>query len=378
MHTKWLLALVLVLGIVSARGGELPPIERIETTPHGGFLVNGQPFFPLMSWLQGVERYPQLAELGFNVFMGNWQNRPPPAEMAEHGRKAGGYVLPHFDGTGIGHPYIFGWFDLDEPDLTSAVWETAVKAGPGLIINRDAPLQNLIDGNPRSAAVIDPLEGATVTIELPAPVTVRQIAVTPAFAAGDPPANPAPSEMTFLADGREILRAPIAAKNERQIFDLPTPAKFRALECRVTAIHAGQQKWGRIWEIEALDEKGGNALFIPPRVLPNRMPEESLAAYRRMKEADPGRPVFLTLTARFLPRYEQWHKAPVEFMRPLYPKWAAACDALGTDIYPIYGFNRPDWLLDNIEAVRAMRELAGAGKPLYIWIETCNGGAQQG
>lgn len=372
------LAIVFSLVCLSTLGAELPPIEKIEVGPHGGFLVNGQPFFPLMSWLQDVQTYPRLGELGFNVFMGNWRNQPPPDKMAEHGRKAGGYVLPHFVGTGIGNPYVFGWFDRDEPDLTSNVWSTAVKPGAGLVVNRGAPLQSLIDGNLRKAAVLDPMADASVTIEMPAPVTVRQLAVHLPARRGDPPGNPAPAELLFLGDGRELLRTPVADRDGRQIFDLPAPATFRALEVRVVAVHAGSGKWGTIQEIEALDADGKNALFIAPRGEPHLMPEGSLAAYRRMKEADPTRPVFLTLTCRFLPRYEGWHKAPVEFMRPLYPQWAAACDALGTDIYPIYGFNKPEWLLDNIEALQAMRKLAGPGKPLYIWIETCNGGAQQG
>lgn len=77
-----------------------------------------------------------------------------------------------------------------------------------------------------------------------------------------------------------------------------------------------------------------------PRGAVRRRPEDSLAKYREIKAADPGRPVFLALTCRFLEPYKQWHKVPKE-------------------------------------AVRAMRALAGPGKPLYVWIETCDGGAQQ-
>lgn len=373
---RWGLVAVCVAGV--ARTEPAAPIRQVEVGPTGGFLVNGTPFFPLCSWLQGTNTYGRLRDLGFNVFMGNWQNKPPSDAMGAAALAAGGYALPHFDGIGIGHPGVFGWLDLDEPDITSRESAAAITPGKGLIVNKKAPLANMVDGNTRNSAAIDPMAGAAFTIALPQPVTATHVAVwITAGKPGAPAATTAPAGMTFLGDGRELLKVDVADKAGQQKFALPVAATFRALEVRVDAVRAGAQAWGQINEIEAFDAQGANVIKSEPRGKVRRAPEESLAVYRKIKAADPSRPVFLTLTCRFLPRYEQWHKLPVDEMRPLYPQWAAAADALGTDIYPLYGFSKPAWLLDNIEALKAMRQLAGPGKPLYVWIETCDGGAQQ-
>lgn len=370
--------MVVVLG-GSAASGAVDPIAKVEVGPHGEFRVNDAPFFPLISWLQGANTYERLAGLGFNVFMGNWQSKPPAPEMGDLALKAGGYALPHFDGTGIGHPGVFGWMDLDEPDITSRESDAVVKGSKGLIANRRAPLTNLVDGNTRNSAAIDPMEGASVTVELPAPVTATEVAIwVGPNKDASAPTTTLPSEVVFLGDDKELARMPVEDKAGRQKVALPAPATFQRFEVRVTGVRKGANVWGLVNEVEALDTGGASVVKSEPKGKVRRRPADSLAKYREMKAADPSRPVFLTLTCRFLERYEQWHKMPKEEMRAMYPQWAQATDALGTDIYPIYGFSKPEWLLDNIAAVRKMRELAGPGKPLYVWIETCDGGAQQG
>lgn len=369
-------ALLLAWGVAHA-ANETPkaePIQKVEVGAHGEFRVNGKPFVPLCSWLQPVSRYPKLRDLGFNVFVGNWQNSPPADEMGAEALAAGGYAIPHFDGKGAGHAGVFGWLQNDEPDLTSKVSDAVVTPGKGLRVNKSVPLTNLVDGDPKSSAVIDPMAEGSFTVELAKPVSVTSLAVW--LPKGDTTAQAA--EMVFLGDGKEILRTAVRDKVAQQKFELKAEATFQKLEVRILAAKAGQQVWGRISEIEAFDAKGANVLKSALYGKVRQTPEQTLAHYRKIKVADASRPVWLTLTVRFLPRYEQWHRMPAEQMRPLYPKWAEATDVLGTDIYPIYGFNKPEWLLDNIEAIKKMRELAGPKKPLYIWIETCNGGSQQG
>jgi hypothetical protein len=369
------LALLLTVGI--ARAAEpLAPIQKVELGPYGGFLVNGKPFFPLCSWLQSTNIYPKLRGLGFNVFVGNWKKKPPAPEMGACAQSAGAYAMPHFDGTGLSHPGVFGWIQDDEPDITRKESDAKVTAGPGLIVNKKTPLWWLVDGDSRTCSAIDPLTNASFTIELEKPVTATALAVW--INASKPGSLATPTEMLFLGDDKELLRTPVEEKKGQQKFALPAPATFQKLTVRVTAVKPGEQVWGSMAEVEAFDAAGANVLKREPQGKIRQVPEETLAAYRKIKAADPGRPVFLTVTVRFLPRYEIFHKVPAETMRPLYPKWAEACDAFGTDIYPIYGFAKPQWLLDNIEALKTLRQLAGPAKPVYMWIETCNGGAQQG
>lgn len=368
------------VGLLASVAGADPavPIQKVEVGPHAAFRVNGEPFFPLFSWLQPTNRYPRLKELGFNVFMGNWKNTPPSDEMARLALAAGGYALPHFDGKGNGHPGVFAWLDLDEPDITSRESDAVVKPTSKLILNKRTPLTNLVDGNAKNSAVVDPMEGAGFVVELPQPVTATQVAI--GFThnkPGVPAANTTPAEVAFLGDGKELLKTAVEEKAGLQKFTLPAPATFRAFEVRVTTVRKGEKVWGLINEVEALDASGVNVVKSVPKGKVRRSPSESLAKYREMKAADPSRPVFLTLTSRFLERYEQWHKVPVDEMRAMYPQWAQATDVLGTDIYPLYGFGKPEWLLDNVAAVKRMRELAGPDKPLFVWIETCDGGAQQ-
>ncbi len=46
----------------------------------------------------------------------------------------------------------------------------------------------------------------------------------------------------------------------------------------------------------------------------------------------------------------------------------------GFDVYPIYGWNRPEKLNWVDQGVRELRAYAGVGKPLYVWTETLAGG----
>lgn len=378
-HALLLSAAAIIAAVAASAQAQQPeklePIKTVQVGQHGEFLVNGKPFIPLCSWLQGVKRYPQLRELGFNTFVGNHRNIPPADEMGDLAAKVGAYAIPHFDGKGIGHGNIIGWVQHDEPDLTRRVSDLVVTPGEGLRVNRSAPLTSVFDGDTRNSAPIDPLAGASFTVELTKAVTLSSMAVwLPANADGNA-AHPA--EITFLADGKAFLTAKVENKIGQQKFALGAPVNVQKLEVRITGAKEGAQVWGRISEIEGFDAAGVNVLKSTPRGVVGQEPEVTLEKYRGIKAADPGRPVWLTFSPRFMEWYERWHKVPAEEMRARYPRWAQAADVLGTDIYPIYGFNQPGRLLDNIEAVNILRAMGGHKKPVYIWIEACNGGQQQ-
>ncbi len=52
-------------------------------------------------------------------------------------------------------------------------------------------------------------------------------------------------------------------------------------------------------------------------------------------------------------------------------------DAVGYDIYPIYGWNKPEWLCLGHDATERLVQIAGT-RPVYAWIETSKGGQWTG
>ena len=51
--------------------------------------------------------------------------------------------------------------------------------------------------------------------------------------------------------------------------------------------------------------------------------------------------MFLTLTGNFHPHFKKWSDAQ---RSELYPQYIQATDVVGYDIYPIYGWNKPEWI----------------------------------
>lgn len=122
------------------------------------------------------------------------------------------------------------------------------------------------------------------------------------------------------------------------------------------------------------DADGKNVLPSPPRHEPRTLPEQTLREYRGIKSADPARPVFMTLTGYFHPHFQKWSD---EQRASLYPQYIRAADVVGYDIYPIYGWNKPEWLYLVYDATRLLAENAGP-RPVYAWIETSKGGQWTG
>ena len=97
----------------------LPALETVAIGENREFLVNGEPFFPIMSWLQSVKQYKMLRGLGINTFCGN---HGMSAEVhCKAAGEAGGYAVSGIrtdsDG-GIGSPWLLAWIHGDEPDMT--------------------------------------------------------------------------------------------------------------------------------------------------------------------------------------------------------------------------------------------------------------------
>jgi hypothetical protein len=378
VSVKWIMVLALSLLWVSASyttadESRLRPIERVEIGPQREFRVNGQPIFPLMSWLQDPANFAAVLECGMNTTAGYWQGSGGTADVAEyleHVQRAGLYGVMPFDPRLKDHPYLLGYIHDDEPDLPRQVSDAEVIPASRLVINRSTPLWKIVDGVTHSWSVLDPLLDASITIRLQKPVTVISLAVWPTVSKG----LALPKEVVFAGDGRELLVATLRPERGPQKLPLDGPATFRELTMTVRSVYPGDNAWGSLSEIEAFDAEGNNVLLAPPRNEPRARPEASLAEYRKIREADCTRPLFMTLTGNFHPHFKKWTDPQRE---ALYPEYIRATDVVGYDIYPIYGWNRPDWLHLVQEATALLTEAAGP-RPVYAWIETSRGGQWTG
>ena len=362
------LGIIAILGAAAAAGEtKLPPIQQAQVGPNRAIQVNGKPFFPLMVWLQDAKNFPAVRACGMNTIAGYWPKSSGTKDVAEYlalVEKAGFYGVMPFDPRLKGQPSLLGYIHDDEPDLPRTVSDADVVPAKGLQINRRTPLWRLLDGKLTSWSVLDPLDGASVTVRLKKPVTVHTLAVSLTVSPGLALAK----EVAFEAGGAEILRASLQARKGRQSFALPRPATFQALTLKVLEVTPGKHVWGSLGEIEGFDAAGTNVLLSPPRTVPRASPAHALEAYRRIKAADPSRPVFMTLTGNFHPFFKKWS----DEQRAIYPEYVKATDVVGFDIYPIYGWNKPQWIHLVYEGTERLARMAGE-RPVYAWIETSRG-----
>lgn len=367
------LSLVLLTVTLALPALALDPIQTVALGANREFVLNGKPFFPVMFWLQDPANFPRAQEIGANTIAGYWPKSGGTADVAEYLKlveAAGLYgVMPH-DPRLHGHPWLLGYIHDDEPDLTHRESDAAVEAGAMLRVNNSTPLWKLVDGETSSWSVVDPLVGGSFTIKLAAPVTIERLGVWLTVSPGLPVAK----RITFVADGKELIAADLQNARGRQEVKLAAPATFSQLTVCVDEAYPGQQVWGSLGEIEGFDAAGKNVLLAPPRDVVRQEPDQTLRAYQDLRAADPGRPVFMTLTANFMPFFK---KLPEDRRQQLYGGYVKAADALGFDIYPIYGWGRLDWVHLVSEGMADLRALA-PGKPLYAWIETSRGGQYTG
>ncbi len=367
-HSIFLVFLIAFLPSAPASpAGERPAIETVEIQPNRAVDVNGKPFFPIMAWLQDPANFLAIRSCGMNTVAGYWRKSGGTRDVKEYldiVERAGLYGVMPFDKRLKGHPALLGYIHDDEPDLPRLISDAVVEPAENLTINSGTPFWKLVDGDPDSWTVLDPLEGASVTVKLKEPVTVESLALWLTISKGLAVAR----EISFEADGRRILAAKVAEKKGRQKFDLPEAVTLRGLTLRILSVRPGEHSWGSVGEIEAFDREGKNVLVSPPRTLPRVNPGGALERYRAIKESDASRPVFMTLTGYFHPFFGKYNNR----QRRMYPDYIKATDIIGFDIYPIYGWNKPQWIHLVHEGSDLLVKMAGA-KPVYAWIETSKG-----
>lgn len=366
-----ILAGTLVWSAVAAESS-LPPIDKVEIRDRA-FLVNGQPFLPIMGWLQPPRNLALLKECGFNATAGYWAGSggtTNAADYVESARRAGLYVVMPFQPSLKGNPNVLGYIHDDEPDLDRKVSDARIEPAKGLHLNPGTPMFKLVDGDLSSWTVLDPLEGSSVTIRPAQPAVIVSVGVALTVS----PGLSLPKEIAFESGGKELLKVAPLPRNGRQKFVLRQAVRIEELTVRITAITPGREVYGSLGEIEAWNVEGTNVLLSPPRQVPQATPEATLRRYAAVKAGDATRPVFITLTGDFLPFFKKWSEAERTRM---YPAYIQASDVVGYDIYPIYGWNKPEWLDLNHDATQLLARLAGP-RPVYAWIETSKGGQWTG
>src|ERR1035437_9847521 len=87
------------------------PIKKIKVGKNREFVINGKPFFPIMSWDQAKKSYAMLNEIGINTFCGN---ADPLAA-----KESGCYAITDFKAGQVENGHVLAWIFPDEPDMAA-------------------------------------------------------------------------------------------------------------------------------------------------------------------------------------------------------------------------------------------------------------------
>ncbi len=91
--------------------------SRIMFDENGGFLVDGQPFFPIIQWLQCGHRIEYQSTLGINTFMGMGCGSDTSQAYLDTCQANDVWGILQFDASVKNHPNLLGWFWEDEPEM---------------------------------------------------------------------------------------------------------------------------------------------------------------------------------------------------------------------------------------------------------------------
>jgi hypothetical protein len=112
-------------------------VEAIQSVAIGQnreLLINGKPFFPIMSWAQPKKNYPLLSSLGINTFVGN----ADPVAAKELGR----YAVPGYKPDAVENGYVMAWIFDDEPDMpTGSGSDIAPRQSPEKVAEKSAVIK---------------------------------------------------------------------------------------------------------------------------------------------------------------------------------------------------------------------------------------------
>ncbi|MEA3402352.1 MAG: hypothetical protein U9R79_14035, partial [Armatimonadota bacterium] len=144
---KWL-AVMAAIWLATAAWAQ-PVIESVTIDANRALRVNGEPYFPIMIWLQDPANFPRAIEAGINTVAGYWPGSGDTEDVAEYIELVEGAgllgVMP-WDERLIGHPALLGFIHDDEPDLPRQVSDATVTLAEHMRLNEDTPLWRIVDG----------------------------------------------------------------------------------------------------------------------------------------------------------------------------------------------------------------------------------------
>ncbi len=141
------------------------------------------------------------------------------------------------------------------PPAVQTFWPVKITTSK-LIANKQAPIENMVDGNPRTLAVVDPMVNSEITFTLSDEQTVRKFTVL----TGNRPAMP--KEIDFIVDGKTVATGTANEKPGLTEFALDKPVTLKAVTMRVRSTHADAKGYGAITQVQAITADGKDVLAV--------------------------------------------------------------------------------------------------------------------
>jgi len=380
----------------------------VRVGEHHELTVDGKPFFPLFVWLQPPQLFAFHKGLGINTIMGETAKSGISTEQFLDACKAHGlWGIVHANEKNLAvrdHPALLCWMFGDEPDLPARLaYERPVKTPRG----DDGSINVWWEGEEAAETTFQPsgwmnLKHRYLSGGRWLPAEAKPISKDKPLLARY--SIDVPETATYRFWVREFHKS--WASPTRWRFDdgewRHTPRDLKAIElqkvhrvlsvgwCRYGDVrltagkHTFAIKTDEVRTAGRPPKTGDNAMVAfdafllttgdkeplsppkPPR--PRIPPAEIRAQYEAWKKAEPSRPLYLNLTAAFLPQYLRYKDA-----NP-YDAYCQATDIVGYDHYPIYGWGKPDRVPEIAEATAKLREHAKGRIPVWAILEVTNGG----
>jgi hypothetical protein len=120
-----------IILIISALSAVFANATTVTVGPNKEILIDGKPFFPLMTWLQNPSLIATDKGYGINTFVGQGDNSSA-LSYCDAAKAQGVYAVPSWNAAQVAtvksHQSMLGWVFGDEPDLQSnKVQPSAIK-----------------------------------------------------------------------------------------------------------------------------------------------------------------------------------------------------------------------------------------------------------